>query len=117
MTSAAGFDRVNVIQIQLLSDAAANELSSTSRIIGNALIGGLASKCRKNAEIARSSSLSTAVNRESNFGAVIAKMPGKQTRGSRNPSGRLMPLGISVGNVRRTGPAAATTNFDPALSP
>ena len=47
----------------------------------------------------------------------MARMPGSTTRGSRNGCGRRKPPGNSVARVRRDGPAAAITTFDPWFNP
>ena len=51
-------------------------------------------------------------------GPSTTKMPGKNTRGRRNPSasGKASRLSQATGSVRSGGPAAAITTFDPSFS-
>src|SRR5262245_46537979 len=101
--SAAGSERVKVTQRKLLRDRAANSLSSTSTSRGNVLSASAGRKA--------------AVKVSPAPRPWTANTPGRQTRGSLNPSGKVGPEGNAVGRFRRDGPTAAITTLDPSLNP
>src|SRR5215207_2037868 len=111
--SAAGLDRVKATHSQLLSDSAANSLSSTRSTRGNSLI---ASDGRKAAQNFSTSGAGPRPYSARYLGACNASTPGRHRYGSVNPSGNRR-AGTSAGSERRVGPAAAITTLDPALRP
>src|SRR5689334_10547271 len=115
-TSAAGFERVNVTQRKFDTLRAVNSLSSHRTSSGNALMPSAAEyDWQKRATAGSSSALARA--ERLNGGACTTTTPGMTTRASANPSGKRNPGGKAVGSVRRGGPAAAITSFDPAFNP
>ena len=127
--STAGFDRVNVTQRKFSSAAATKAESSTTTIKGNARSGCSGPMPPQNCSISPAQTASavgaqiaaslyaSSRGRGSIRGPSTATIPGPQTRGFGNPSGRPTPGGRTVGRSRTAGPLAATTSFDPALKP
>src|SRR5579875_482721 len=117
--SAAGFERVNVTHNQFRSERAVKSLSSTSTTSGNAE-GVASANARQNFSTsggASSGGTSVPPVAPGYFGASTASTPGKQTRGSPNPSGSGSFSGGSTPSPRRLPPAAAMTTFEPSLKP
>ena len=107
-TSAAGFDRVNVTQRKFRNDRATNSLSSTTTTNGNAWIV--------------SPSIDSQNRRiDPSPGRYAGPFDGQNARKGdarrSEPVGQVKPA-RKLGRQRpRTGPAAATTTFEPALKP
>src|ERR1035437_142652 len=109
--SVAGSDRVKVTQRKLLRVRAVKALSSTTSTIGKRLRTSIAANDEAKAARTGSSQPRAAVLE----GPFTARIPGRQSRGAENPSGKRSPAGSSVVSSLLFGPAAAITTFDPLL--
>src|SRR5581483_3017233 len=128
--SAAGFERVNVTHNQFRSERAVKSLSSTSTTSGNAegvasanarqnfsTSGGVSTGGTGVSPVGLTSGTGVPPVTPGYVGASTASTPGKQTRGSPNPSGSGSFSGGSTPRPRRLPPAAAMTTFEPSLKP
>ena len=108
--SAAGFERVKVTQRKLRSFRAVNSLSSTITISGKPRMeSSVSNDVQKRAISLRAIADTAGPGRP---GCRAARREDRETaRGRRNPTGS------SVASVRRDGPAAAITTFDPWFKP